>query len=196
MTHPARLAVDRLLSDCKITRGRRSGPGGQHRNKVETAIRIRHLPSGITAEATERRSQEENRQEAIFRLRLQLAVRLRSEQTATPEVPPSAEPASTETVSTDSGSAGDVAEPPSPPSSLWRRRCVSGRIEINARHADFPAVLAEALDGLERADYRMRPAAEALECSASQLTRLLRRVPEALQAVNRARVERGLRPLR
>lgn len=45
-----------------------SGPGGQHRNKTETAVRITHIETGISAEATESRSQHRNRQQAFFRL--------------------------------------------------------------------------------------------------------------------------------
>lgn len=40
---------------------RSSGPGGQHVNKTETAVRIVHLPSGLAAEASEERSQARNR---------------------------------------------------------------------------------------------------------------------------------------
>ena len=49
-----------------------SGPGGQHRNKRETAVRVRHLPSGITALATEHRSQARNKVLALRRLELKL----------------------------------------------------------------------------------------------------------------------------
>jgi protein subunit release factor B len=51
---------------------RSRGPGGQRKNKVETAVRLRHLPSGLTVVATEHRSQAENRRVAFERLRRRL----------------------------------------------------------------------------------------------------------------------------
>ncbi len=51
---------------------RSSGPGGQRKNKVETAVRLRHLPSGVTVVATEYRSQAGNRRLAFERLRERL----------------------------------------------------------------------------------------------------------------------------
>ena len=84
MAHPAAFPVDELLADCSIDRTRRSGPGGQHRNKVETAVVITHKPTGIRSEASERRSQAENLAQAIFRLRLQLALHVRTKPSDVP----------------------------------------------------------------------------------------------------------------
>ena len=84
MPHPAQLPTDVLLADCEIKRTRGSGPGGQHRNKVETAIVIEHRPTGIRGEASERRSQAQNRQQAVLRLRIKLALEVRSEPPAEP----------------------------------------------------------------------------------------------------------------
>ena len=51
---------------------RGSGPGGQHRNVTDSAVRIRHLPTGIVTQASERRSQLQNREIAMERLRTAL----------------------------------------------------------------------------------------------------------------------------
>jgi hypothetical protein len=75
--HPAAIPIEDLLKDCSIETSRRSGPGGQHRNKVETAVVITHQPSGIIGQASEQRSQKLNHDEALRRLRLNLAIDLR-----------------------------------------------------------------------------------------------------------------------
>lgn len=54
--------------DLEITFFKGSGPGGQHKNKRETAVRVRHVPTGLTTTATEERSQARNREVALERL--------------------------------------------------------------------------------------------------------------------------------
>ena len=82
MQHPSALSTENLLKSCSIHFQRRSGPGGQNRNKVETAVILIHVPTQIRAEANERRSQAENKTVALFRLRLKLALEIRLSPTA------------------------------------------------------------------------------------------------------------------
>ena len=63
-----------LERDCDLEFFIASGPGGQHRNKVETGVRLIHRPTGITITATERRSQSENRERAFERMAMRLEV--------------------------------------------------------------------------------------------------------------------------
>lgn len=167
MPHPATVTSAELLKHCDVERTRRSGPGGQHRNKVETAIVLTHRPTGVQAEASERRSQPENLAMAAFRLRVRLAVEIR-------------EPV-------------DRATAPSP---LWSSRCVQQRIRINPEHEDFPSLLAEALDQLAAGDWDMATAAARLKCSATQLARFLQLEPPAFTLLNQQRQARGLHPLK
>ena len=165
--HPAAVPVEQLLVQCQIRRGRRRGPGGQHRNKVETAIVITHQPTGVKGEASERRSQEQNRQVAVFRLRVNLALSVRF---------PRPDDAT--------------------PSDLWRSRCHGGRISVSPTHEDFPVLLAESLDVLAASEMDIRLAAEALAVTASQLTKFLKLEPNALAQVNEHRRKHGLHLLR
>ena len=63
---------DSLERDCDLEFFIASGPGGQHRNKVETGVRLTHRPSGISVTATERRSQHANREVAYERMAARL----------------------------------------------------------------------------------------------------------------------------
>jgi protein subunit release factor B len=58
-----------LAAECELETFVGGGPGGQHRNKTESSVRLRHLPTGIVVTAGERRSQLMNRGVALERLR-------------------------------------------------------------------------------------------------------------------------------
>lgn len=162
--HPAAISIDALLAQCEVRRQRRSGPGGQHRNKVETAIVLVHEPSGIRAEATERRSQAANLKVAIQRLRVRLAI--------------------------------EVRQPIASRSKLWQSRVSSGQITVSAGHEAFPTLLAEALDAIAECEFDCKGAAALLDCSSSQLVKLLKLEPDALSHVNEQRKHRELVKLR
>ncbi len=164
--HPACQEDEDLLAECDVRRQRRSGPGGQHRNKVETGVFLSHRPTGIASEATERRSQAANLGQALFRLRVNLAISARASRSKNKS------------------------------SELWQRRCRGRRISVSPNHRDFPQLLAEALDTLADCDWDAKSAAEQLSCSMSQLVKLLKIEPRALQLANSRRQSSGLHPLR
>ena len=165
--HPAALAIDELLRECDVSRTRRGGPGGQHRNKVETAVVLRHRPTGATGQASERRSQDLNRQAAVQRLRVQLALDVRREVVAH-ELP----------------------------STLWQSRARGRKLTVSSEHADFPALLAEALDRLAATEWDAAKTAEALGITATQLVKFLQQESRAIEQLNEARHTRGLHGLR
>jgi len=167
MDHPANRDDAQLLAESRIERGRTGGPGGQHRNKVETAVTLHHAPTGVTVQAGERRSQQVNRKKAVHRLRLALALEIRR-----------------------------AVDPFAGPSDLWKQRIVDGKIVLSPKHRDFAPMLAEALDVLADRDYDVKAAAGWLGVSMSQLAKLLRHEPKALGRVNEARKQRGLRAIK
>lgn len=165
--HPAALDDDALLKQCAVRRTKASGPGGQHRNKTDSAVILTHTPTGISAHATERRSQHDNHRTALKRLRLKLAIEHRRE-----------------------------SDPSQPPSTLWQSRVKDRRLVLSADHADFPTLLAETLDTLAALNYDHTKAATVLGVTPSQLVKLFQKEPAAMGKVNARRAEFGLHPLK
>ena len=62
-----------LLRECEVETFRSSGPGGQHVNKTESAVRLRHLPSGVVVSSQQERSQHRNKALCLQRLRNKVA---------------------------------------------------------------------------------------------------------------------------
>jgi hypothetical protein len=168
--HPALYLSDhQLLQECEVHTYRASGPGGQKRNKVESAVRIRHIPTGVAAIATESRSQLENRPRALRRLREAIALSIRS-------------PVDVTTFSA--------------PAALLECQGDAGRLRLSERNPTYPVILAIVLDVLAACEGRAGVAASALGMSTHHLTLFLSEHPRAWQAANRIRQGHGLRPLR
>lgn len=128
---------------------------------------LTYRPTGCSAEGSERRSLAQNQAVALARLRVNLALEVRHPCPAD-----------------------------APTSLLWQARCRGGKIVVSPTHADFPALLAEALDRLEAHAMDVKSAAAALGCTPSQLTRFLKLEPRALAQVNARRRAADLHPLR
>ncbi len=66
---------EELLAQCEVETFHASGKGGQHVNKTESAVRLRHRPTGLVASCQESRSQWQNRRRCLQKLRAQAAAR-------------------------------------------------------------------------------------------------------------------------
>lgn len=163
--HPSIVAIEELLAKCRLTSHRRGGPGGQHRNKVSSAIMVLHEPTGISAEANERRDQSQNRKHAIERLRLRLAILLRTKRL---------EPAKNEAIELS-----------------LRERWYGRPLKIAETNFDRAAVISLLLDDLHVAGGQPSLVAGTWKVSTSSLVQLLASHPPALQLVNRWREHHG-----
>ena len=65
--------LEQLENEVEVSVYQASGPGGQHRNRTFSAVRMKHLPTGIVVTAADSRSQLRNRKIALERLQARLA---------------------------------------------------------------------------------------------------------------------------
>lgn len=149
-----------LLKVCRGERYRSSGPGGQRRSKVETAVRLHHAPSGLSARAQDSRSPQANRLRAVRRLRERIALEVRT--------------------------PFDLAAPELP-EELVAQRGPKGSLRVNQRNQHYPLMLATTLDALVAAGGSYAKAARPLGLTTSQLMRFLRADRQAWRQVERIR---------
>ena len=70
--HFAEMPVEELARDCEVQVFRATGPGGQGVNTTDSAVRMKHVPTGIVVTARESRSQFQNRASCLRKLRAEL----------------------------------------------------------------------------------------------------------------------------
>ena len=164
-----RLDDQTLMAQCAVDCFRASGPGGQKRNKTDSAVRLRHQPTSVTVEAAESRSQHENRVRALRRLRLAIALEVRAPVRKNGDLPKEL----SEVLQTTQGRT----------------------ISVGQRDVRYPATIAAIFDVLSAKDWRIAPTARQLGVSVSQLTRFLENDRIVWRAVQSKRQVLGLRPL-
>ena len=157
-----------LVAECTVETYRASGPGGQHRNKTESAVRLTHRPTGVAVTATERRSQHENRRRAVSRLRKAIACRVRQ--------PMAGQGAPTGPL------AAVLADP------AWPR--------VSQRSAAYLVAAASILDHLEAREGKVSQAADDLGVATASLVKFLSLDTDLWQAANGIRRRFGHKPLR
>ena len=162
---------DELVRQCEVDRYRASGPGGQHRNKTESAVRVRHTATGVAAHADDSRSQHENKARAVKRLRGAIAMAVRE-----PVVLEGFAPGE-RLVALMAGGTAPLGEKTRQTAGYW-------------------VAMAHLLDVFVAAGAELAIAAEHLGISSSQLAKLLTHDEQVHRTVNQYRTQRGLRPLR
>ncbi|XP_077224372.1 class I peptide chain release factor [Tasmannia lanceolata] len=170
------LTDEELMGQCEMGTFKASGPGGQHRNKRETAVRLKHLPSGIIAQAVEDRSQHMNRASALARLRTLLALKVRN------------------TVDLDGYTPPPELLQILPAKSTVRGSNVGPQIRPNNRK--FVLGMQALLDLIFAVDGSVSEAAKFLGLSTGALSRLILSDDSLRKEVNDLRTSKGMRPLK
>ncbi|KAM5562803.1 hypothetical protein ABKV19_017813 [Rosa sericea] len=165
-----------LMSQCEMGTFKTSGPGGQHRNKRESAVRLKHLPTGIIAQASEDRSQHMNRASALSRLRTLIALKVRN------------------TVDLDGYSPPRELLQILPKSSSIRTSDIGNQIGPN--NPKFVYGMQALLDLLYAVDGSVSEAAKFLGLSTGALSRLILSDDSLRLAVNELRASKDMKPLR
>ncbi len=168
------LTDEQLLSQCEVDTYRASGPGGQKRNKTSSAVRLRHIPSGMLVIAEESRSQHENKAKALKRVRCALFLELR------------------ETISAESLNPESIAALPEYSSS----RAADGRLHLGVKNPLFWSTAGVVLDVLVAVEARVSEAATLLGISTGNLIDFLETDPKVWQTANQWRSRFGQKPLR
>jgi hypothetical protein len=165
------VADDALMLQCDVDRYRASGPGGQHRNKTESAIRLRHKPTGVSAISEDSRSQHENKQHAVRRLRSAIALEVR-------------EPIDLATFAPTPRLAALVAGGTAPLGEKTRRT------------GEYWTAIGELLDLLVAGELEIGTTAQRLGITTGALSKLLLHDDQVARVVNDLRRARNMRPLR
>ena len=183
MAHPyLSLTDDELVRECVVETMRASGPGGQHRNKTDSGVRLRHTPTGVVAQAFERRSQHENRAVALRRLRERIALEWR--QPLTPRPPPHLR-------GEEVAAPGETDVMPEVAAIL-----PGARQRVGPNNERYWAGIAGVLDLFVALECSVSETAAALGISTGALSRLLLESPAVGAKVNELRAARGMRALR
>nr|XP_017244175.1 PREDICTED: uncharacterized protein LOC108216031 [Daucus carota subsp. sativus] len=170
------LSDEQLLSQCDQTTFKSSGPGGQHRNKRETAVRLKHLSTGIVAQAAEDRSQHMNRASALTRLRTMLALKVRN------------------TIDLDTYSPPPELLQILPAKSTIRGKDIGS--QIGPKNPKFVLGMQALLDLICAVDGSVADAAKKLGLSTGALSRLILSDDSLRMAVNEFRGSKGMKPLK
>jgi len=157
-----------LLAQCEIDVYRASGPGGQHRNKTSSAVRLRHGPSELIVTAVESRSQHENRARALRRLRKAIALGRRNH--------------------IEAGSK----HPEFYAAALAR----DSSLRVNIKHPDYCHIIQYVLDVMSANKAGVADTAKALDLNTGHLIRFLKRDPKLWNHANTLRTGFGHKALR